>query len=96
MDYKENISIEPANIAENMSDTCVTVGDGLPDMEVLTVEEVQAKLRVGRNKVYGIVKQVYKDKGPFVVLKFGNLYRIPKKPFVDWLNTSTNGRDNAN
>ncbi len=51
--------------------------------ETLTVQEVQKILKLGRNAVYNLVHS-----NSFPVIRVGNLIRIPKKPFYDWLSTS--------
>lgn len=51
--------------------------------ETLTVKEVQQILRLGRNAVYNLIHS-----NSFPVIRIGNLLRIPKKPFYEWLSKS--------
>lgn len=53
---------------------------------VYEVEEIQELLGVSRSTVYEYVREVYKSQKPFIIIKIGNLYRIPKIPFDNWLN----------
>lgn len=55
------------------------------DKKVYEVEEIQKILGISRTKIYEYIKEVYKTQKPFVVIKIGNLYRIPKKPFDNWI-----------
>ena len=40
---------------------------------------------MGRTSIYGFLEDVYKNQGPFRVIKIGKMYRIPKEPFDKWL-----------
>lgn len=53
---------------------------------VYNASDIQKMLGMGRNRVYELLERVYKDNGPFIVLKFGKLYKIPKQPFDNWIN----------
>lgn len=55
------------------------------EKRVYEVEEIQEILNVGRTKIYEFIKKVHKEQQPFKVIKIGNLYRIPKKSFDQWL-----------
>lgn len=56
-------------------------GEQLP--ETLTVQEVQKILRLGRNAVYNLIHS-----NAFPVIRIGNLLRIPKEPFYEWISKS--------
>ena len=49
------------------------------------MKDIQKKLGIGRTKTYAFLHEVYVSKEPFPVLKIGTQYRIPKKPFDDWI-----------
>lgn len=51
--------------------------------ETLTVQEVQQILKLGRNAVYNLIHS-----NAFPVIRIGNLLRIPKGPFYEWLSSS--------
>ena len=55
------------------------------EKKVYEVEEIQEILGISRTKVYDYIREVYKNQKPFIVIKIGNLYRIPKMPFDNWL-----------
>ena len=52
---------------------------------VYDAEDIQKLLGVGRTSIYGILEDVYKNQGPFRVIKIGKMHRIPKEPFDKWL-----------
>ena len=52
---------------------------------VYDVEDIMTLLNVGRNKAYTFVKQAYEKHSPFIVIKVGLVYKIPKDGFVKWL-----------
>lgn len=56
------------------------------EKKVYNASEIQKILGMGRNKVYELLEEAYKKQTPFRVLKFGKIYKIPKKTFDDWLN----------
>lgn len=58
--------------------------------KVYTPMEIQKMLGVGKESVYGFLEEVYKNKEPFMVIKIGKLYKIPKEPFNRWLSGETN------
>lgn len=58
------------------------------EIKTYTVEDIQNMLGIGRSRAYTFISEVYKKKGPFRVLRIGNLYKIPKEPFDAWLNGS--------
>lgn len=47
---------------------------------VLSVEDVADTLAIGRNKAYGLV-----NSGTIKALKIGQLYRIPREEFIDYI-----------
>lgn len=59
--------------------------DSKNEKKVYEVEEIQEILGISRTKVYEYIKEVYKNQKPFMVIKIGSLYRIPKIPFDKWL-----------
>lgn len=48
--------------------------------ELLTIKDIQKHLKIGRNKVYQLVKI---DSFPKIMI--GNTYRIPKKEYIEWI-----------
>lgn len=52
------------------------------------IDDIQKLLGVGRTMAYDLVKKAYKTQDPFRVIKVGRLYRIPKKPFDEWIGGS--------
>ncbi|WP_373125109.1 helix-turn-helix domain-containing protein [Blautia producta] len=50
------------------------------------VSDIQEILGVSRTQAYKYIKDVYKAQSPFKIIKVGNVYRIPKRPFDRWLN----------
>lgn len=57
----------------------------LLETEILSVEDIQEVLQVGKNSAYDLVKKAYENKSPFPVIKIGRLYRVPKQKFMDWI-----------
>ena len=55
------------------------------DKQVYTVTEMQQILNIGREAAYRFVGDAYKNKDPFVVLKIGKSFRIPKESFDRWM-----------
>ncbi len=56
------------------------------EQQVYIAEDIQKLLHLGRSKSYEYLEEVYRNKGPFRVIKIGKLYRIPKQSFDAWLN----------
>jgi predicted DNA-binding transcriptional regulator AlpA len=56
--------------------------------KVYEVEEIQNILGISRSAAYELIRETYKMQH-FKVLKIGNLYRVPKVPFDNWLNGET-------
>ena len=50
--------------------------------DVVTVDDLQKMLRLGRSATYSLLKS-----GKIKTLKFGKKYIIPKKSVIDFLNT---------
>lgn len=57
--------------------------------KVYEVEEIQNILGISRSAAYELIRETYKMQHSFKVLKIGNLYRVPKVPFDNWLNGET-------
>lgn len=53
---------------------------------VYGAEDIKKILRLGKNKVYEFLEDVYLNTHLFKVIKIGKLYRVPKKSFDKWLN----------
>lgn len=70
----------------------ITISGGEPFLQIdalYDIEDLQELLGIGRTRAYELVKEAYKTQQPFKVIKLGKLYRIPKKPFDDWLEGNT-------
>jgi hypothetical protein len=48
--------------------------------------DIKKMLGIGRASVYEFIEEVYKTQSPFIVIKVGKLYKIPKEPFNKWIN----------
>ena len=48
---------------------------------VYTVAEIQAMLNISKELAYRFVGKAYQSQDPFIVLKIGTTYRIPKESF---------------
>lgn len=74
---------------EKCSTFCVQSIDIGPEREVGTVvydlADIQKRLKISRTTAYDFIRKVYKEKGPFPVLKIGRMYRIPKAGFEQWI-----------
>lgn len=55
--------------------------------KVYEAEDIQKILKIGKNKVYDFLEDVYSNTHFFKVIKIGKLYRVPKKSFDEWLNS---------
>lgn len=53
--------------------------------KVLTVRDIQEILGVCEKTAYGLIRQAIATENMFKVIKVGRLYKIPSKPFLDWL-----------
>lgn len=58
--------------------------------KVYDVIEIQEILGIGRSKVYEFLEKVFKDQKPFLVIKIGKLYKVPKESFDKWINGEPN------
>ena len=58
--------------------------------KVYSPREIHKMLGLGKESVYGFLEEVYMNKKPFIVIKIGKLYKIPKEPFNRWLNGEIN------
>lgn len=56
---------------------------------VYSPNEIRELLGIGKEKVYEFLEKVYKQQEPFMVIKIGKLYKIPKESFNRWLNGET-------
>ncbi len=56
------------------------------DKKVYEAEDIQNILKLGKNKVYSFLEDVYSNTHFFKVIKIGKLYRVPIKSFDEWLN----------
>jgi len=54
--------------------------DYVANERVYTVDEIAREARISRTGAYELIK-----KGYFPVVRVGNLIRIPKGPFDEWL-----------
>lgn len=54
--------------------------------QVYEAEDIQTILKIGKNKVYDFLDDVYSNTHFFRVIKIGKLYRVPKNSFDQWLN----------
>ena len=59
----------------------------MPPSQLFCIWKCPKYNRIGID--YELVKEAYKTQQPFKVIKLGKLYRIPKKPFDDWLEGNT-------
>lgn len=60
------------------------------EAQVYTVTEMQEMLNISRESAYRFAGEVYQKQEPFVILKIGKSFRIPKEPFNRWMNGQTN------
>lgn len=54
--------------------------------KVYNPEDIQKILKLGKNKVYSFLEDVYLNTHFFKVIKIGKLYKVPIKSFDNWLN----------
>lgn len=59
------------------------------EAQVYTVTEMQEMLNISRTFAYKFADEVYQKQEPFVVLKIGKSFRIPKEPFNRWMKGQT-------
>lgn len=55
-------------------------------VRVYSIADIQKMLKLGRNRAYEYIEEVYQEQKPFRVLKIGKVYKIPKESFDEWLN----------
>ena len=55
------------------------------DKNIYEVSDIMSMLNISRASAYKFIQKVHKENGPFPVLKIGKNYRIPKKPFDEWI-----------
>lgn len=55
--------------------------------KVLTVKDIAGMLEVCEKTAYNLIRQALASNNMFKVIKVGRLYKVPTKPFVDWLET---------
>lgn len=60
------------------------------EKKVYTVQEIQEILNISRTFAYKFADEVYQKQEPFVVLKIGKSFRIPKDSFDRWMKGQTN------
>lgn len=52
---------------------------------VYGADDIQKILKIGKNKVYEFLDDVYSNTHYFKVIKIGKQYRVPVKSFNEWL-----------
>lgn len=60
----------------------------MEETQVYLASDIQRALSLGRSKTYQFLDEVYKNQGPFRVIKVGKLFRVPKKSFDEWINAA--------
>lgn len=58
----------------------------MEDEYIYGTDDIQKILKLGRNRTYKFLEDVYTNTHFFKIIKIGKLYRIPKKSFDQWLN----------
>lgn len=53
--------------------------------KVFTAKDIQEILGVCEKTAYSLIQQALNNKDMFKVIKIGRLYKIPRDPFLDWL-----------
>ncbi|MBP3930321.1 MAG: helix-turn-helix domain-containing protein [Peptostreptococcaceae bacterium] len=53
--------------------------------KVLTAKDIQEILGVCEKTAYSLIQQSLKREYMFRVIKIGRNYKIPKEPFLNWL-----------
>ncbi len=53
--------------------------------KVYDVSDIQKILGIGRTRTYEFLDETYHNKNPFIVLKIGKLYKVPKESFDLWI-----------
>ncbi len=60
--------------------------------KVYDVCDIQNILGLGRTNTYKFLEETYHKQNPFIVLKIGKLYKVPKESFDLWLNGQNIGK----
>lgn len=60
------------------------------ESQVYTVQEMQEILNISRESAYRFAGEVYQKQQPFVILKIGKSFRIPKDSFDRWMKGQIN------
>ncbi|QEZ68932.1 DNA-binding protein [Paraclostridium bifermentans] len=55
------------------------------EKKVLTAKDIQEILGVCERTAYSLIRQALIRDDMFKVIKIGRLYKIPTKPFLDWI-----------
>lgn len=55
--------------------------------KVLTVKDIQEILGVCEKTAYSLIRRALATNNMFKVIKVGRLYKVPAKPFIDWLDS---------
>lgn len=55
------------------------------EKKVLTAKDIQIILGVCEQTAYSLIRQALIRGDMFKVIKIGRLYKIPTKPFLDWI-----------
>ena len=55
--------------------------------KVFTAKDIQELLGVCEKTSYGLIRQALVRGDMFKVIKVGRLYKVPAKPFLDWLDS---------
>lgn len=55
------------------------------EKKVLTAKDIQEILGVCERTAYSLIRQALIRGDMFKVIKIGRLYKIPTKPFLDWI-----------
>jgi excisionase family DNA binding protein len=59
------------------------------EAQVYTITEMQEMLNISRESAYRFAGEVYQKQEPFVILKIGRSFRIPKDSFDRWMKGQT-------
>lgn len=55
------------------------------EKKVLTAKDIQEILGVCERTAYSLIRRALIRDDMFKVIKIGRLYKIPTKPFLDWI-----------
>lgn len=59
--------------------------------KMYNAEQIRYVLGMSKSNVYRFLEEVYKNGGPFVVVKIGRLYRVKSDSFDEWYKTFGKG-----